>query len=160
MFIDHSDQHIVLWKTNLKLKTSSYALGPTWGPLGIQTNQANVYKFLISWAIWLGFLGSLVSAIQCEANWREERPAGSRAVIMLRNLLLRSATGPSTFKKWNFDHWEMKVHHSAKQWTEWFLSPEFLSKFWLRLIDQGGWKFHSRLGFYSWQIAAQAEKWR
>ena len=64
MFFDHHNQQIVLQKTrNL-----------------VGTNQAKFYKILISQAIWLGILCSLVSAILCEANknnlLREERPIG------------------------------------------------------------------------------------
>ena len=58
-------------------------------------NQAKIEKISISQAIWLGFLRSLVSAIQCEANksnlWREERPIGLRAVRMLSDLQQRAS---------------------------------------------------------------------
>ena len=56
------------------------------------TNQAKIEKITISGAIWLEFLRSLVSAIRYKANKiirrREERPIGSRAVKMLRDLRL------------------------------------------------------------------------
>ena len=79
MLIDHHDQQIVLLKTqNLELCFET----------NVGTNQAKIEKILISRAIWLGFLRSILSTIQCEANkinWRrEEGPIGSRAVIMLR----------------------------------------------------------------------------
>ena len=57
------------------------------------TNQAKIEKILISQVIRLGFLSSLVSSIQCEANKSnslgEERPIGLHTVNMLRDLLLR-----------------------------------------------------------------------
>ena len=59
------------------------------------TDQAKFEKNLISRAIWLGFLCSLVSAIRCEDNksnrQSEDRPVGSCDVKMLRVLLLASA---------------------------------------------------------------------
>ena len=59
------------------------------GP-NVGTNQAKFEKISLSWAIRLGFLRSLVSAIRFEANKinrrREQRPIGSRAVKMLRDL--------------------------------------------------------------------------
>ena len=64
----------------------------------VGTHPAQIEKILISRAIRLGFLRSLASAIQCEANkinWRrEEGPIGARAVKMLRDLLLR-VRGPA-----------------------------------------------------------------
>ena len=71
MLIDHHDQQIVWWKTcYLKLCFET----------NVGTNQAKIEKISISWAILLGFLRSLVSAILCEANkskWqREERSIG------------------------------------------------------------------------------------
>ena len=85
MLIDHHDQQIVRRKTqNLELCFGT----------NVGTNQAKIEKISISRAIRLEFLRSLVSAIRCEANKinrrREERPIGSRAVKMLRDLLLRS----------------------------------------------------------------------
>ena len=82
MLIDHHDQQIVLRKTrNLDLCFRT----------NVGTNQAKIEKISISRAILpLGFLRSLVSAIQCKANKingrHEERPFGSRAVKMLRDL--------------------------------------------------------------------------
>ena len=89
MLIDHQDQQSVLWKArNLEL-----CLGTSVG-----THPAKKEKISISRAIQLGFLRSLASAIQCEANKinrrREEGPIGSRAVKMLRDLL-RRARGPA-----------------------------------------------------------------
>ena len=59
---------------------------------------SKIEKISISRAIRLEFLRSLVSAIRCEANKinrrREERPIGSRAVKMLRDLR-RRARGPA-----------------------------------------------------------------
>ena len=56
----------------------------------VGTDQAKIEKILISREIRLGFLLSLVNAIQCEANKsnlrRAERPVGLRAVKMLRDL--------------------------------------------------------------------------
>ena len=85
MLIDHHDQQIVRRKTqNLELCFGT----------NVGTNQAKIEKISISRAIQLGFLRSLVSAIRCEANEinrrREERPIGSRAVKMLRDLLRRA----------------------------------------------------------------------
>ena len=65
--------------------------------------------------------------------------------------------------KWNFDHWEMRVHHSAEQTG--FMHNDivhvriafFLLSVWL--IGQGGWKLHCRPGFDSWQFTVQAGKW-
>ena len=61
-----------------------YALGPPGTTVG--TNQDKIEKSR--------FLCSVVSAIRCEANeinlWREERPIGSRAVKMLRDLRRRA----------------------------------------------------------------------
>ena len=58
------------------------------------TNQAKIEKISISQTIWLEFLRSLVTSIQYEAkkfNWRrEERPIGSHAVKMLRDLRRRA----------------------------------------------------------------------
>ena len=61
-----------------------------------------------------------------------------------------------------------KVHHSAERngfviklsytYKDIILSPECLV-YWSRWT-LGGWKLCSRPGFYSWQITAQAEKWR
>ena len=71
-----------------KLETSSYALGPV---TSVGTDQAKFEKNLIYRAIWLGFLCSLVSAMRSKANksirQREERPIGSCAIKMLRDLL-------------------------------------------------------------------------
>ena len=72
MLIDHHDQQIVQRKTrNLKLCFGT----------NVGTNQAKIEKILISRAIQLGFLRSLVSAIRSEANKsnrrREERPVCS-----------------------------------------------------------------------------------
>ena len=57
----------------------------------MRTNQAKIEKISISRANQLGFLHFLVSTIRCEANksnlWCEERPIGSGAVKMLRDLL-------------------------------------------------------------------------
>ena len=73
MLTDHRDQQIVLQKTwNLKLCFGT----------NVGTKQANIEKILISQAILLEFLRSLVSAILFEANHdkinsrREERPIG------------------------------------------------------------------------------------
>ena len=64
----------------------------------VGTNQAKNEKMSISRAIQLRFLCSLVSTIRCKANkinqQREERPIGSRAVKMLRDLRQR-ALGPA-----------------------------------------------------------------
>ena len=89
MLIDHQDQQIVRRKTrNLELCFGT----------NVGTNQAKFEKISISRAIRLEFLRSLVSAIRYEANKinrrREERPIGSRAVKMLRDLL-RRAPGPA-----------------------------------------------------------------
>ena len=71
-------------------------LGPTVTNVG--TDHAKFEKISISRAIQLGSLRPLVSAIRCEANRidlrREERPIGSRAVKMLRDLR-RRARGPA-----------------------------------------------------------------
>ena len=85
MLINHHDQQIVLRKTrNLKLCFR----------INVCTNHKNIEKILISLAIQLGFLCSLVSTIQCEANKsnlpHEERPIGSCAVKMFRDLLLHT----------------------------------------------------------------------
>ena len=85
MFIDHCYQQIVRRKArNLEL-----CFGADMG-----TNQAKIEKISISRAILLGFLRYLVSAMRFEANksnrWREERPIGSRAVKMLRDLRRRA----------------------------------------------------------------------
>ena len=84
MFIDHHVQQMVRQKTqNLELCFGT----------NVGTNQAKIEKISISRAIWLGFLRSLVSAMKFEANKsnlrREERPIGSRAVKMLRDLQWR-----------------------------------------------------------------------
>ena len=89
MLIDHHDQQIVQRKTrNLKLCFGT----------NVGTNQAKIEKISIYRAILREVLRSLVSAIPCEANminWRrEERPIGSRAVKMLRDLR-RRARGPA-----------------------------------------------------------------
>ena len=85
MLIDHHDQQIVRRKTRIL----ELCFGTNVG-----TNQAKIEKISISRAIQLGFLRSLVSAIRCEANKinrrREERPIGSRAVKMLRDLRRRA----------------------------------------------------------------------
>ena len=85
MLIDHHDQQIVRRRTqNLELCFGT----------NVGTNQAKIEKISISRAIRLEFLRSLVSAIRCEANKinrrREERPIGSRAVKMLRDLRRRA----------------------------------------------------------------------
>ena len=85
MLIDHHDQQIVRRKTqNLELCFGT----------NVGTNQAKIEKISISRAIRLEFLRSLVSAIRYEANKinrrREERPIGSRAVKMLRDLQWRA----------------------------------------------------------------------
>ena len=73
---DLHDQQIVWWKTqNLELCFGT----------NMETNQAKmIEKILISWAMQLGFLCSLVTAILCADNksnqQREERPIGTRAV--------------------------------------------------------------------------------
>ena len=81
MLIDHRNQQIVLRKTQYIESCFGTNVG---------TDQAKFEKISISRAIWLGFLRSLVSAIRCEANEsnrrREERPIGSRAIKMLRDL--------------------------------------------------------------------------
>ena len=68
MLSDHHDQQIVCFGTI------------------VGTNQDKIEKSR--------FLRSVVSAIQCETNeinrWREERPMGSRAVKMLRDLRRRA----------------------------------------------------------------------
>ena len=62
------------------------------------TNQAKIEKILISRAIWLGFLRSLVSTIRCEANksnvLSEERIIGLLSVKILRDLQRRSRDLP------------------------------------------------------------------
>ena len=87
MLIDHHDQQIVLRKTQ-HLEFCFWT----------KTNQAKIEKILISQAILLEFLRSLVSAIWCEANKINlllvERPIGSRAIKMSSDLLLR-ARGPA-----------------------------------------------------------------
>ena len=85
MLIGHQDQQSVLLKTrNLELCFET----------NVGTHPAKIEKILISRAILLGFLCSLASAIQCEANkinrLREEGPIGSRAVKMLRDLRRRA----------------------------------------------------------------------
>ena len=89
MSVDHHDQQIV----RRKARSLELCFGTNVG-----TNQAKIEKISISRAIQLGFLRSLVSAIRCEANKinrrREERPIGSRAVKMLRDLR-RRARGPA-----------------------------------------------------------------
>ena len=85
MLIDHRNQQTVRRKTrNLML-----CFG-----ISVETNQAKFEKNSIYRAIRLGFLCSLVSAIRSKANKsirrREERPNGSRAVKMLRDLLRRA----------------------------------------------------------------------
>ena len=89
MLIDHHDQQIVRRKTqNLELCFGT----------NVGTNQAKIEKISISRAIRLEFLRSLVSAIRCEANKinrrRVERPIGSRAIKMFRDLR-RRARGPA-----------------------------------------------------------------
>ena len=81
MLIHHHDQQIVLqkaWNPVLCLETN------------VGTNQTKFENNLTSRAILLGFLRYLVSIIRYEANKsnrrREERPMGSRAVKMLRDL--------------------------------------------------------------------------
>ena len=89
MLIDHYYQQIV----RRKARNLDLCFGTDVG-----TNQAKIEKISISRAIRLEFLRSLVSAIRCEANKinrrREERPIGSRAVKMLRDLR-RRARGPA-----------------------------------------------------------------
>ena len=86
MLINHHDQQIVRRRKTRNLKL---CFGTNVG-----TNQAKIEKISISRAILLEFLRSLVSAIRCEANKinrrREERPIGSRAVKMLRDLRRRA----------------------------------------------------------------------
>ena len=66
----------------------------SWSKNAILTCIAKIEKISISQANWLDFLRSLVSAIRYEANkiirLREERPIGSRALKMLRDLQRRS----------------------------------------------------------------------
>ena len=85
-----------------KLETSSYASGPDQRRVPKPTHSAKIDKISISRAIRLGFLRSLKSAIQCEANKinrrREEGPIGSRAVKMLKDLW-RRARGPARHVK-------------------------------------------------------------
>ena len=84
MLIDHHDQQIVRWKTqNLELCFGT----------NVGTNQAKFEKISISRAILHGFLRSLVSDRMWSNRRREERPIGSRAVKMLRDLR-RRARGP------------------------------------------------------------------
>ena len=83
MLIDHQDQQSVLLKTrNLELCFGT----------NVGTHPEKIEKISISQAIWLGFLRSLASTIQCEANkinqWREEGPIGLFSVKILRDLLL------------------------------------------------------------------------
>ena len=89
MLIDHHDQQIVRRKT----RNLEFCFGTNLG-----TNQAKIEKISISRAIGLEFLRFLVSAIRCEANkinWRRvERPIGSRAIKMVRDLW-RRARGPA-----------------------------------------------------------------
>ena len=89
MLINHHVQQIVQPKTqNLELCFRT----------NVWINRAKIEKILISRAMLLGFLRSLLSAMRCEANkinrWREEGPIGSPAVKMLRDLR-RRARGPS-----------------------------------------------------------------
>ena len=81
--IIHHDQQIVLRKTrNLEL-----CFGTN---VGTKLAKIQVEKISICRAILLGFLRSLVSAIQYEANKssrrREEKPIGSHAFKILRDL--------------------------------------------------------------------------
>ena len=86
MLINHHDQQIVRRRKTRNLKL---CFGTNVG-----TNQAKIEKISISRAILFEFLRSLVSTIWFEANeinrLREERPIGSRAVKMFRDLLLRA----------------------------------------------------------------------
>ena len=79
----------------------------------LETLRKKIEKILISRAIRLGFLRSLASAIQCEANkinWRrEEGPIGARAVKMLRDLLLR-ARSPALHVAPANAHAEVRAH--------------------------------------------------
>ena len=72
----------------------------------VGSNQAKIEKILISQAIQLEFLGSLVRAIQYEVNnlQREGRHIGSRAIKMLRDLLLLRARS-----------WRLKHHLAAEK---------------------------------------------
>ena len=74
MLIDHQDQQSVRRKAqNLELCFGTY----------VGTHPTKIEKISISQAIQLGFLRSLASAIQCDANKinrrREEVPIGSRS---------------------------------------------------------------------------------
>ena len=85
MLIDHHGQQIVWLKTrNLHLCFGT----------NVGTNQAKIEKISISRVIGLEFVRSLVSATRYEANKvhrrREERPMGSLAVNMLRDLRRRA----------------------------------------------------------------------
>ena len=84
MLVYYYVQQIVLRKT----RNLEFCFRRTWGP-----TKQNLRKS-ISWATQVGLLRSLVSAIRCEANKcnqvRGERPIGSRAVKMLRDLWLRA----------------------------------------------------------------------
>ena len=71
--------------------------------------------------------------------------------------------GGRNIEKWNFDHWEMRVHHFAPlKLIEWLLTSIHKKTAFVHLsvwlIGQGGWKLCLRPGFYSWQFAAQEEK--
>ena len=87
MFIDHRDQQIVCRKA----RNFELCFGTNAG-----TNQAKIEKIWISPAIWLWILRSLASATRCEANkniqLREERPIGSYAVKMMRDLRRRAVS--------------------------------------------------------------------
>ena len=72
-------------------------------------------------------------------------------------------TETGKIEKWNFDHWEMRVHHFAPlKLIEWLLTSIHKKTAFVHLsvwlIGQGGWKLCLRPGFYSWQFAAQEEK--
>ena len=94
MLINHQDQQIVRRKTwNLEL-----CFGTKVG-----TNQAKIEKISIFQTIWFEFLRSLVTSIQYEAkkfNWRrEERPIGSHAVKMLRDLRCARAVSRGMWRR-------------------------------------------------------------
>ena len=111
MITDHYYQQILRWKAgNLDLFFGTY----------VGTNQTKIEKISISRAILLEFLRSLVSAIRCEANKinqrREERPIGSRAVKMLRDLR-RRACGPARHVAAANVHTEVRAH--IHNWSIW-----------------------------------------
>ena len=89
------------------------------------TNQ-NFEKTLISRAIRLGFLRYFVSATRCEANksnkQRQERPIGSRAIKMLRDLW-RRARGLAQMRAPKWEHvCTTDRHDSRAQNVAWWLT--------------------------------------